>query len=138
VLQIDDYKVFQVLAPKTNQVIASDTLVVVAGKLDRFAGKLGEVIERFGEAGFDVTEARRLLEEMSDLIANGHALADPVAENVIGLGPADWPNPAQGILAEGRAHLFEAKGNLRDAHGTGMEIVKFLRNLLDSVTDLGV
>jgi hypothetical protein len=137
VLQIDDFKVFQVLVPKTHQVIASDTLVVVAGKLDRFAGKLGEVIERFETAGFDVTEAQRLLGDMNDLIDAGHRLASPVAGSVIGLGPEDWPEPAQGLLAAGRADLHEARATLRDAYGTGKEIVEFLRSLIDSLEAAG-
>jgi hypothetical protein len=130
--QIDDFAVLTVLAPKTFQVIASDTLVAIAGKFDRFAGKLGELIERLEEAGHDMTEAWRLLGEMKDAIAAGERLAGPVAGMVIGLGPADWPDPAQGILAEGRSSLHEARGSLRSAYGYGKQIVELIRSLIDT------
>jgi len=134
--QIDDFAVLTVLAPKTHQVIASDTLVAIAGKLDRFAAKLGEILERLEAAGHDVTEAQRLLEQMSGAISEGSRLAGPVAGMVIGLGPEDWPDPAQGILADGRADLHSARGSLRSAYATGKEIVQFIRDLNDgAITD---
>ncbi len=129
--QIGSFQVGHVVAPKTHQVIVSDTMVAGAEKLAGFAEKLAEVIARFEEAGFDVDEAWRLLEMMEENIAAGERLADPVAENVIGLQPEDWPDPAQGILAQGRADLREAGKSLREAHGNGKVIVQFLRNLHD-------
>ncbi|HSM01095.1 MAG TPA: hypothetical protein VK960_01470 [Acidimicrobiia bacterium] len=130
--QIDDFAVLTVLAPKTHQVIASDTLVAVAGRLDRFAAKLADILDRLEQAGHDVTEGWRLLEKMDDAIAGGSRLAGPVAEMVIGLGPEDWPDPAQGILADGRADLHAALGSLRSAYATGREIVQFIRGLIDA------
>ena len=129
--QIDDWKIKQVLAPKTHQVIASDSLVYATGKLERFSEKLKSVIARFEEAGFDVDEAWRLLEEMNTHISEGYRLAAPVAGNVIGLQAADWPDPAQGILAAGRADLGAAGKNVKSAHRNGVAIVKFLRSLTD-------
>lgn len=129
---IPGFQVGHVMVPKTHQVIVSDAMVAGAGKLEQFADKLQEVIARFEEAGYDVDEAWRLLEAMEDHIAAGASLADPVAENVIGLQPEDWPDPAQGILAVGRADLEEAGENLRAAHGNGKDIVEFLRGLHDS------
>jgi hypothetical protein len=138
ILAIAHLQIGNVLVPKTNLVLASDTLVVVAGKLERFSEKLGDVIARFDEAGFDVDEAWRMLEEMQDGIAEGIRLADPVAESVIGLQAADWPDPAAGLLGQGRADLHAAGASLQSAYRIGGEIVKFLRNLYDGVTDVEV
>ena len=133
--QIDDWKIAQVLAPKTNQVLVSDAMVGVAGKAERFADHLSAIITRFEEAGFDVDEAWRLLEEMQDELAEAIRLADPVAESVIGLQASDWPDPAQSVLAAGRNSLHEAGQSLRSAHGTGKELVQLLRSLHDGATD---
>jgi hypothetical protein len=129
--QIGDFKIKQVLAPKTHQVIASDSLVHATGKLERYSEKLDNVIARFEEAGYDVDEAWRLLDEMNDQISESYRLASPVAENVIGLQASDWPDPAEGILAAGRADLGAAGKNLKSAHRNGVAIVKFLRSLTD-------
>lgn len=133
---IDDWKIAQVLAPKTAQVIVSDALVVGARKLSSFAGVLDNVIGRFEAAGYDVDEAWRMLDEMNDLIAEGERLADPVAESVIGLTAADWPDPAQSVLAAGREDLHEAGGALRSARAHGVDIVQFLRSLFDGQLDV--
>lgn len=134
--QIDDYQIGHVLAPKTHQVIASDSIVYATGKLERYADKLGEVIARFEEAGFDVSEAWRLLAEMKDHTIEAYRLGSPVAGNVIGLQPEDWPDPAKGILAAGREDLHAAGTNVRAAHGNATDIVAFLRGLMDATTDL--
>jgi hypothetical protein len=119
-----------VLAPKTHQVIASDALVALGSKLERFADKLEDLITRAEENGHDVDEAWRMLEDMTDGIAEGVRLADPVAESVIGLDAGDWPDPAQSTLAAGRRDLRAAGQTLRDAYATGHDIVQFLRDLV--------
>lgn len=129
--KIDDFQIGHVLAPKTHQVIASDSLVYASGKLERYSEKLTDIIARFEEAGFEVGEAWRLLDEMNSNITEGYRLASPVAGNVIGLQPGDWPDPAQAILAAGGADLRAAGHNLRAAHGNGADIVSFLRSLVD-------
>ncbi len=136
---IGDYKIQHVLAPKTFEVIASDTLVFATGKLERYADKLAEIIARFEEAGFDVDEAWRLLEQGTDSISEAYRLASPVAGNVIGLQARDWPEPAQAILEAGRADLGAARQNVRAAHADGKKIVEFLRGLVngsDAATDV--
>lgn len=134
--QIDDDKVFAILVPKTHQVIASDALVVGADKLAAFGEKLDTAITRFEEAGYDVAEAWRLLDEMVNQVAEGLRLADPVAESVIGLDPEDWPEPGQTLLAQGRSDLVDARQSLRAARGAAVDIVQFLRNLYDPQTDV--
>jgi hypothetical protein len=119
----------EVIAPKTRQVIASDSLVAVGGKLQRFAERLEELLTRAEENGHDVDAGWVLLEEMEGLIESGVSLADPVAESVIGLDGDDWPDPAQGLLAEGRRDLRAAGLDLRQAFAAGREIIRLLRSL---------
>jgi hypothetical protein len=129
--QLDDFQIKNVLVPKTHQVIASDALVAGAGALERYSEKLATIVSRFEEAGFDVTEAWRLLDEMDSHISEGYRLANPVAGAVIGLQAADWPDPAQSILGAARADLRAAGQNLKSAHGNASDIVSFLRGLTD-------
>ena len=48
----------------------------------------------------------------------------PVAENVIGLQAADWPDPASSVLAQGRSDLHDAGSALRNAKATAAEICR--------------
>ena len=133
-----DFRIYVLVSPKVHEVLASDTMVAVAGHLDRFANKLGQLIERAGQAGLEVGEAERLLGEMWAMIATGEAAAGPVAGSVIGLQPGHWPDPAQGLLRAGRDALHQAASSLRSAHRTGVDIVKILRELIgghDRATD---
>lgn len=123
----------EVTAPKTHQVIASDSLVAIGGKLERFAGKLEELLTRAEEAGYDVTAGWELLEEMNRYIASGIALADPVAESVIDLDGGDWPDPAEALLIAGRRDLRAAGNDLRHAYANGRDIVELVRSLNDEV-----
>ena len=129
--QIDDFQIKNVLAPKTHQVIASDALVAGAGALERYSEKLTTIVGRFEEAGFDVNEAWRRLDEMDSHISDGYRLANPVAGAVIGLQAADWPDPAQSVLGVGLGDLRAAGQNLKSAHGNASAIVSFLRSLTD-------
>ena len=128
--EVHGLHVGNVLAPKTRQVIASDSLVAIGGKLDRFAERLGEWLTRAEENGYDVAEGWALLETMEANIASGVELADPVAESVIGLDGSDWPDPAEGLLAAGRRDLHAAGIDVREAYAAGHEIVQLLRSLI--------
>jgi hypothetical protein len=133
--QIGMFQIAHVLAPKTHQVIASDTVTFAVRQLDGYAGKLRVVIGRFESAGFDLTEAWRLLEDMQAHTAEAARLGSPVADTVIWLEPSDWPDPAQAVLADGRADLAAAGSALRSAKGAAGKIVEYLRSLIDTATD---
>ncbi len=129
ICEVHAVHVGEVIAPKTHQVIASDTLVAIGAKLERFAERLEELLTRAEEAGHEVGAGWDILEEMRRLIGAGVDLADPVAESVIGLEGSDWPDPAQDLLAAGRHDLRAAGADLRQAFATGREIVQLLREL---------
>jgi hypothetical protein len=120
--------VFALLAPKSHEVIASDAVVAATQRFADFAAKLQEALDRLAdETDIDTTEAQADLDEMVRLINAAAAAGEPVAENVIGLQPSDWPDPAQSMLREGRASLKAARGSLREARGLAREVLAFIR-----------
>ena len=124
--------VFALQAPKTHLVVASDTVVAVTGRLSGVAERLQEVVTRLSDAGKDMTAAQAALDEMTAAITSAAAVGGPVADNVIGLDPADWPDPAQVILEQGRADIQEARGLLRSAHELLHEIVALIREAMST------
>lgn len=122
-----DTLVFALLGPKTHEVIASDTVVAVTDRLGSFASGLQEAIDRLADAGIDVTEARAALGELERLIDVAAETAGPVAGRVIGLSPADWPDPATATLARGRADLKSAHQTLRQARNQAHEVIRLIR-----------
>ena len=103
--------VLALLAPKTHEVVASDTIVAATSRFVELGGKLQDALDRIAtETDVDTTEAQANLDEMLRLINQATATGGPVADQVVGLQPADWPDPAQAMLREGKAALDEAHG----------------------------
>ena len=124
--------VFALQRPKTHLVLGSDTMVDVAEHFTAFAERLQEIIDRLAASGHDATEAQAALDEMVALIEDAAATAGPVAGNVIGLDPEDWPEPAQSVLEQGRSDLREARELLHQARGKAHEVISLIRELLSS------
>lgn len=125
-----DFRIYLVVAPTVNQVLASDTVVAVGNRLDEAADVLAGWIERAANAGIDVADAERHLADMIAETAAGVGLGAPVAGSVLPLTPEDWPNPASDVLAAGRADLIEARELLRVARESAREALASLREAL--------
>ncbi len=127
-----DYRIYLVVAPKTHEVVASDTVVDAADRMDGIANELGAAIDRAEQAGYDVTEARRWLTVARDEIGEGRRAGGPVADDVIGLQASDYPDPAKGALSEGKRRLENARIDLREAK---VALEKSYAALQDAVGD---
>jgi len=119
--------VFALLGPKTHEVIASDATVGIAARFTENEAKLQDALDRLAETGVDVTEAQQSLDEAARLVANAATTGGTVADSVVNLQPADWPEPAQGALAEGKATLEKARGSLRETHALAKGVIEFIR-----------
>jgi len=126
----EDFRIYLVVVPKVNLVLGSDSVVAAAGRLGEAAELLQSWIDRAADAGYDVTEAEAHLAEMRRQIADAVSLGAPVAAAVLPLTAADWPDPAERILADARAGLVAARQLLGGALESGHEVVKALRGLL--------
>lgn len=122
-----EYRIYLVVTPKVWEVLASDAGVAAGEKADDVAERIQEAIDRAEAAGHDVTAARTHLDDMLSEAAAGLALADPVAETVLPLDPADWPDPAREVLERGKADLQAAREWFRQARESAHEAVEALR-----------
>ncbi|MDJ0925791.1 MAG: hypothetical protein QNJ77_14650 [Acidimicrobiia bacterium] len=121
--------VFALLAPKTHEVAASDTVVAASDRFTEFGSELQEALDRIArETDVDTSEAQEKLDEMLRLVEQAVATGGPVAEDVVGLQPEDWPDPAQAALREGKAALDESREALREAHELAHQVVEFIRS----------
>jgi hypothetical protein len=111
----EDYRVYLVIIPKTHEVLVSDRMADAVDRLTDIVHTLTEAIERAEEAGFDMTEARRLLGIAIDEIDAVERGAVPVADSVVGLTAADWEEPAKSLLAEGKHRLEAGRQDIHDA-----------------------
>lgn len=126
--------VFALLGPKTHEVVASDAVVAVSARFTDFGAKLQETLDRIvNETDIDAAEAQADLDEMIRLVNAAAAGGRPVAGNVIGLQPIDWPDPAQTALREGKVALSDARGSLREARGLAKALVQFIRSVRNTL-----
>lgn len=103
-----DYRAFLVIVPKSHGVLASEAVAAAGDRISEVGVELQEAIDRASDAEIDPSEAQALLD---DALADGAAaasMADPVAEDVIGLTASDWPEPAHDALHGARETLHEA------------------------------
>jgi hypothetical protein len=123
-----DYRIYLVVTPKVWEVLASDAGVAAGEKADDVAERLQQAIDRAGEAGYDVADARAHLDDMLSEAAAGLALADPVAEAVLPFDPADWPDPAEAVLEQGKSDLQAAREWFRQARESAQDAIDALRS----------
>lgn len=126
----EDYRVFLVIAPKTWEVIGSDTIVAAGVRIEEVGAELEAAIERATEAGHDVTEVAALLATASAAGADAVALGDPVAEIVIDLAALDWSDPAEALLRQGRSDLQAARDGVRRAADDLRAAIDLLKDIV--------
>jgi len=117
----EDNRVFALVLPRTKMVIAADTSVDAAGKLDEVAVKLEAAIARAKAAGQDVTVPWPTSRPWRAKIASGRASASSVPGAVLGLTPADW-NANHQVLVPARQSLQSARTDLRAARDLAIKI----------------
>lgn len=127
-----DFRIYLVVAPKVHQVLGSDSLGAAGTRLEAVAESVSASIDRAVEKGVDASEAEGHLADMVEEIRQALAVGEPVAGAALVLTAADWPEPAAGVLAQGRSDLGEARRFLREARDSAHEAMSALREALDS------
>ncbi len=129
-LIFEDFRIYAVVVPKAHLVAVADTVVAVVDRVGLVAGWLQDAIDRLNSAGFDTSEAEEALAEMVESLGQADSLAGPVPDSVLPLLPADWPDPAQGILEGAHADLRSAREHVASAVRSAHEVGRILRDLL--------
>ena len=126
----EDYRIYVVAVPKAHLVAVADTVVAAVDRLELVAGSLQDTINRLKEAGFDTSEAEVVLGQMQAFLGDASASAGPVPDAELRLAPADWPDPAKGILQGAHSDVRSARGDVSSAVRSAHEIARILRDLL--------
>lgn len=129
-LIFEDFRIYAVVVPKAHLVAVADAVVAVVDRVGLVAGWLQDAIDRLNSAGFDTSEAEEALAEMVESLGQADSLAGPVPDSVLPLLPADWPDPAQGILEGAHADLRSAREHVASAVRSAHEVGRILRDLL--------
>lgn len=125
-----DYRIFALMTPKTVLAIVSDVGVVMAERGSEIVSRISEAADRAEAAGHEVGRVRELLDEADRSIAEGLALVDPVAETVLPLQPADYPDPARAVLVDAHDDAAEGRALYRTAATTIHEAAALLREIV--------
>lgn len=125
----EDYRIYAIVAPKVHLVLAADHAVAVADRMGTAAEALGDVLDRFADAGYDVGEGEALLAEMERLLESGADQTGSVPDMVIDLAPADYPESSE-VLRNAQSVLKSGAEDLRAAGQTAHEVVRFIKSLI--------
>jgi hypothetical protein len=124
-----DFRISLVVAPKTLEVIAADTVQwAVDSPLTAAHDRLSAAIERAQNAGYDVSDAAAALQGMQVHMTQAEAHAGPVANQVIGLQASDWENPARALLEQGHEKVHQARDELAAARDSARAAFQALRD----------
>jgi hypothetical protein len=117
-----DHRVFALVLPRTRLVVASDTAIAAAARLEQVADRIERAIAEAAAAGQDVTQAEADLEAMRAEIDSARSTAAGVPDGILGLTPADW-NADHEALTPAREALRSARGDLKAARDLARGIV---------------
>jgi hypothetical protein len=129
---VTEHRIFALRTPQTGLVLASDFGVSVAAHLGSVGSTLAEAAARVAEAGYDVSDVEALIAEATDLTADGLALVDPVAETVLPLEPAEFPDPARSIMESARDDMIDGRQTYRDARDSLRAAGRLLADIVGS------
>ena len=127
---VEDYRIYVLMTPKTFLTVASDHGVALAERGTAHSSAIAEAARRAEAEGLDVSGVWALLARAEESIAAGLSLIDPVAEQVLPLQPADYPDPAQGVLEDAHADAVAARAEYHDAVDALREAEETLREIV--------
>jgi hypothetical protein len=121
-----DHRVYVLVLPRARLVAAGDAELAAVGKFVDVARKLEAAIDKAGDAGRDMTEARADLASMRAYVDSARDGASGIAGSILDLTPADW-NADHTVLDPARKAAIDARLDLRSAHRLANEIRQDLR-----------
>jgi hypothetical protein len=108
---VTDYRVYVLVSPKSNLVIAADTLQAGYTSFGVVEGRLADAIAAAKAAGKDTTKAQADYDAMIAKVDQAEALLAPVAGSIIDLTPADYnAGTARPVLQAAHNSLRQVRG----------------------------
>lgn len=121
-----EHWVFALQIPKGRLTHAADLIVDAAAKADAVASEFGDALDQLEAMGIDVEEGRRLLNELSDHVADAADRAAPVPDAVLPIEVTEMPD-ANTILDQARTDIRTAHDRMLEARDTAHELAAFIR-----------
>ena len=123
---VTTYRVYEVVTPRTREVLVADHESDAVGRLTADAGKIQAAIDKAKAAGKDVTQAQADHDAMVAKLDAANGLVSGKADAVIVLTPAGWPGNAS-TLRSTRTDLTTARGDIHEAVQDGRNALQALR-----------
>lgn len=109
-----DYRIYDLLIPKIDLVMAADALSVATTKLDTSGHRIAELIASAKASGRDTTEAQIALAGVFSHNDAARARVTGVSADLLSLTTADYPGSAATLAAD-RGSIEDARGELAAA-----------------------
>jgi len=123
---VKSYRVYLLLIPKMNILVAADSLDTIADRLDVLAGKLEARINTAGDV--DVASLKTNLADIKTKSADMRIQAQKARDSIIPLTPDGYPGN-KGILQQGRQYIVTGKNDLQTARHDAEIIIQGLKEV---------
>jgi hypothetical protein len=120
-----DYRVYLVMSPQTDLVIANDDAIHAEGVLSQLGTAVSAAIGRDRSRGGDPTAAQGALTDYQDDVTAAQALTSGQSATVLAPTPADYPATAP-VFMQARANLTSAVRDLHEARNDLARIIGYL------------
>jgi hypothetical protein len=125
---VTEYRVYALVAPKVQLIVAADDEQAVETKLFALQAKLITRLDNARTAGKDVTALQAKLDDLTASVTDAQALSSGVEASVLPLQPTDYDND-HAILSGQRDKLTTAKTDAQAAFTDAKAIVAGLKKL---------
>jgi hypothetical protein len=120
-----DYRVYLVMTPQTDLVIANDDAIHAEGVLSQLGTAVSAAIGRDRSRGGDPTAAQGALTDYQDDVTAAQALTSGQAATVLAPTPADYP-ATRTVFMQVRTNLTSAVRDLHEARNDLARIIGYL------------
>ena len=129
-----NFRVYLVVLPQTHLTVGADRVDAAVARGDALVAAFDEAVEAAIEAGADVTDAVTSRDAAVAHLDAAAATVAGVADEVLTVTPASYNDgPGQTTIADTRAAVRSAHGELKDGIADGQLAIRKLREALDAV-----
>lgn len=120
-----DYRVYWVMTPQTDLVVANDAAIHAEGVLSNLQETISTTIQRAGTEGSNVKSAQDAFADYQADIAAAEGLTAGQAATILGESPQDFPD-SRLVFMQARTNLANA---IRDLHAARNALAQIIHDL---------